>query len=191
LDFRRDPEGFLPYLRDPQTLARPWAIPGTPGLEHRIGGLEKQDGSGNVSYDPHNHDHMVRLRAEKVARIAREIPDLEVHGDPEGELLVLGWGSTLGAITGAVNIARKEGLSVSRAHLRYLNPFPANLGDVLRRFRRVVVPEMNLGQLALLLRARYLVDVESVTKVQGKPFMRQEILDVVRTRCGRDQRVEA
>jgi 2-oxoglutarate ferredoxin oxidoreductase subunit alpha len=191
LEFRQDPDGFFPYLRDPGTLARPWAIPGTPGLEHRIGGLEKQDLTGNVSYDPHNHDHMVRLRAEKVARIAREIPDLEVHGDREGELLVLGWGSTLGAITGAVNLARKAGLSVSRAHLRHLNPFPRNLGDVLRRFRRVVLPEMNLGQLALLLRARYLVDVESVTKVQGKPFTRQEIHELILARCGRPATVEA
>ncbi|HUP24617.1 MAG TPA: 2-oxoacid:acceptor oxidoreductase subunit alpha [Thermoanaerobaculia bacterium] len=191
LEFRQDPQGFLPYLRDQDTLARPWAIPGTPGLEHRIGGLEKQDVTGNVSYDPHNHDHMVRLRAEKVARIAREIPDLEVHGDAAGELLVLGWGSTLGAITGAVNLARKEGLSVSRAHLRHLNPFPNNLGEVLGRFRRVVVPEMNLGQLSLLLRARYLVDIESLTKVQGKPFTRQEIHDMIRARCGHPKTVEA
>jgi 2-oxoglutarate/2-oxoacid ferredoxin oxidoreductase subunit alpha len=178
--FRTDPEGFKPYQRDPATLARPWAVPGTPGLEHRIGGLEKEDVTGNVSYDPHNHDHMVRLRAEKVARIAHDIPDVEVHGDPEGgELLVLGWGSTAGAITGAVNRARQDGLSVSRAHLRHLNPFPKNLGDVLARFQRVLVPEMNLGQLALLLRARYLKDVQTFSKVQGRPFTRAEILDKI------------
>ncbi len=176
VEFHDSPVGFAPYARDPETLARPWAIPGTPGLEHRIGGIEKQDGSGNVSYDPANHDHMVRMRAEKVARIARDIPALEVHGDPEGgPLLVLGWGSTAGAITGAVNLARREGLAVSRAHLRYLNPFPANLGEVLARFDQVLVPEMNLGQLALLIQGRYLKPVISYTKVEGKPFFRHEI----------------
>jgi 2-oxoglutarate ferredoxin oxidoreductase subunit alpha len=179
-EFRTDPEGFAPYERNEKTLARPWAIPGTPGLEHRVGGLEKDDGSGNVSYDPQNHDHMVRLRAEKVARIADDIPPLEVHGDEGGgDLLVLGWGSTLGSITGAVNEARKKGLSVSRAHLHHLNPFPANLGEVLDRFEHVLIPEMNLGQLALLIRARYLKDAISFTKVQGKPFFRQEILDKI------------
>jgi 2-oxoglutarate ferredoxin oxidoreductase subunit alpha len=178
-DFRTDPEGFTPYMRDPETLARPWAIPGTPGLEHRIGGLEKEDVSGNVSYDPLNHERMVHLRAEKVARIAREIPPLEVSHEPSGRLLVLGWGSTAGAVTGAVNEARKRGLAVSRAHLRYLNPFPLNVGEVLSRFEHVLVPEMNLGQLALLLRARYLVDVESLTKVQGRPFTRGEIVDKI------------
>jgi 2-oxoglutarate/2-oxoacid ferredoxin oxidoreductase subunit alpha len=182
IDFRTDPEGFHPYERDPETLSRPWAIPGTPGLEHRIGGLEKENVTGNVSYDPVNHENMVHLRAEKVARIAREIPDLQVHGDPEGgELLVLGWGSTSGAITGAVGSARRKGLRVSRAHLRHLNPFPSNLGEVLQRFDRVLVPEMNLGQLALLLRARYLKDVITLSKVQGKPFSRQEILDKIQS----------
>jgi 2-oxoglutarate ferredoxin oxidoreductase subunit alpha len=176
VEFRTDPTGFLPYERNPETLARPWAIPGTPGLEHRIGGLEKENVTGNVSYDAVNHEKMVHLRAEKVERIAQDIPLLQVHGEPSGELLVIGWGSTLGAITGAVNMARKEGLKVSRAHLRYLNPFPANLGEVLSRFERVLLPEMNLGQLALLLRARYLKDVQSLTKVQGQPFTRQEIL---------------
>ncbi|HVT61240.1 MAG TPA: 2-oxoacid:acceptor oxidoreductase subunit alpha [Thermoanaerobaculia bacterium] len=175
VEFRTDPAGFTPYMRDPETLARPWAIPGTPGLEHRIGGLEKEDVTGNVSYDPDNHELMVRLRAEKVARIAREIPDLVVHGEPSGPLLVLGWGSTAGAITGAVNAARKEGLPVSRAHLRHLNPFPPNLGDVLARFDHVLVPELNLGQLALLLRARFLKDVVTLSKVQGRPFTRTEI----------------
>jgi 2-oxoglutarate ferredoxin oxidoreductase subunit alpha len=180
-EFRTNPEGFHPYTRDPETLARPWAIPGTPGLEHRIGGLEKEDVSGNVSYDPANHEKMIHLRAEKVARIAAEIPDLEVFGDPAGgELLVLGWGSTAGAITGAVNVARRNGLPVSRAHLRYLNPFPKNLGEVLARFDKVLIPEMNLGQLSLLVRARYLKDAISFTKVQGRPFSRQEIHEKIR-----------
>src|SRR5688572_7359190 len=184
-DFRTDPSGFAPYLRDPRTLARPWAIPGTPGLEHRVGGLEKEDGTGNVSYDPLNHEHMIHQRAEKVARIAHEIPPVEVVGDPDGgDLLVLGWGSTAGAITGAVNTARREGLSVSRAHLRHLNPFPRDLGEVLARFDKVLVPEMNLGQLALLLRARYLKDVTSYSKVQGKPFFRHEIVAKIKEALG-------
>jgi 2-oxoglutarate ferredoxin oxidoreductase subunit alpha len=178
--FRDDPAGFAPYVRDPETLARPWAIPGTPGLEHRIGGLEKQDGTGNVSYDPDNHERMVHLRAEKVARIANEIPPLEVHGDADGgPLLVLGWGSTAGAITGAVNQARRDGLKVSRAHLHHLNPFPGNLGEVLERFDRVLVPEMNLGQLALLLQGRFLKRIDSYSKVQGKPFFRHDVLEKV------------
>ena len=182
IDFRTDPEGFQPYERDPETLSRPWAIPGTPGLEHRIGGLEKENVTGNVSYDPVNHENMIHLRAEKVERIAREIPDLQVFGDPDGgELLVLGWGSTGGAVTGAVNAARRKGLAVSRAHLRHLNPFPSNLGDVLARFNHVLLPEMNLGQLAMLLRARYLKDVITLSKVQGKPFSRQEILEKIQS----------
>jgi 2-oxoglutarate ferredoxin oxidoreductase subunit alpha len=180
VEFRTDPAGFQPYQRDAETLARPWAIPGTPGLEHRIGGLEKEDVTGNVSYDPANHERMVHLRAEKVARIARDIPLLEVDEDgtqrPGAELLVLGWGSTAGAIAGAVNLARDRGLRVARAHLRHLNPFPSNLGEVLARFARVLVPEMNLGQLAFLLRGRYLKDVTTLSKVQGSPFTRQEIL---------------
>jgi len=184
VEFRTSPEGFAPFLRDPETLARPWALPGTAGLEHRIGGLEKQDGSGNVSYDPANHEHMVRLRAEKIARIAREIPPLEVDGEPAGELLVLGWGSTAGAITGAVNLARRQGLPVSRAHLRHLNPFPANLGEVLARFERVLVPEMNLGQLAFLLQGRFLKPVISFPKVQGKPFFRNEVLEKIQAVLG-------
>jgi 2-oxoglutarate/2-oxoacid ferredoxin oxidoreductase subunit alpha len=180
VEFHTEAEGFKPYARNPETLSRPWAIPGTPGLEHRIGGIEKEEITGNVSYDAENHERMVRLRAEKVERIANEIPDLEVHGDPQGgELLVLGWGSTAGSINGAVNSARRLGLSVSRAHLRYLNPFPKNLGEVLARFDKVLLPEMNLGQLALLLRARYLKDIVTFSKVQGKPFTRQEILDKI------------
>jgi 2-oxoglutarate ferredoxin oxidoreductase subunit alpha len=177
--FHTEAAEFLPYRRDPETLARPWAVPGTPGLEHRIGGLEKEDVTGNISYDPQNHDHMVRLRAEKVARIAADIPPIEVFGDESGELLVLGWGSTAGAITGAVNSARRRGLPVSRAHLRHLNPFPANLGEVLARFQKVLVPEMNLGQLAFLLRGNFLKDVISYNKVQGLPFTRQQILDKI------------
>lgn len=186
VDFHTEAEDFMPYARDPQTLARPWAIPGTPGLEHRVGGLEKEDLTGNVSYDADNHEKMVRLRAEKVARVADAMPALEVDGEPGGDLLVLGWGSTLGAITGAVNLARAQGMAVSRAHLRHLNPFPANLGDVLSKFDRVLVPEMNMGQLALLLRAEYLKDVESMTKVQGKPFFRSEILTKIKDMLGAD-----
>ncbi|HUO85811.1 MAG TPA: 2-oxoacid:acceptor oxidoreductase subunit alpha [Thermoanaerobaculia bacterium] len=181
-------DGFEPYRRNPETLARPWAVPGTPGLEHRIGGLEKQDVTGEVSYDPDNHERMVQLRAEKVERIARDIPPTEVFGDPEGgDLLVVGWGSTAGSITGAVNAARADGLSVSRIHLRHLNPLPADLGDVLARFGRVLLPEMNSGQLALLLRARYLVDVVSYPKVQGRPFFRSEIEAKIRTLLGADR----
>ncbi len=180
LEFHTQKEGFAPYRRDPETLARPWAVPGTPGLEHRIGGLEKEDVTGNVSYDPDNHEKMTRLRAEKVERIARTIPELEVDGEPEGELLVLGWGSTLGAITGAVGMARQDGLKVGRAHLRHLNPFPRNLGEVLSRFDKVLIPEMNCGQLALLVRARYLVDAISLSKVRGRPFFRVEIYRKIR-----------
>lgn len=185
-DFHTDAEDFQPYSRDPQTLARPWAIPGTPGLEHRVGGLEKEDLSGNVSYDAKNHEKMVRLRAAKVASVADFVPSLEIDGAKTGDLLVLGWGSTLGAITGAVNVARQEGLEVSRAHLRHLNPFPRNLGEVLGSFKQVLVPEMNMGQLAFLLRAEFLVDVESMTKVQGKPFFRSEILTKIKEMLGAD-----
>jgi 2-oxoglutarate ferredoxin oxidoreductase subunit alpha len=180
IDFHTEVEDFAPYSRDPETLARPWAVPGTPGLEHRLGGLEKHDVTGNVSYDPHNHEKMTRLRAEKVERIARTIPDVEVDGPPTGDLLILGWGSTYGAIAAAVNTGRDEGLSLSRVHLRHLNPFPPNLGEVLAGFKRVLIPEMNDGQLALLIRARFLVDVISFSKVQGKPFFRSEILNKAR-----------
>ena len=174
--FRTEKAGFYPYLRDERTLARPWAIPGTPGLEHRIGGLEKQHVTGNVNYDPDNHDFMVRLRAEKVARIAQDIPLIEVSGEAEGKVLVLGWGSTHGAITTATEQLRAKGTSVSSAHLRYLNPFPRNLGEVLSRFETVIVPELNLGQLALLVRARFLVDAISFSKVKGLPFKVSEIV---------------
>jgi 2-oxoglutarate ferredoxin oxidoreductase subunit alpha len=175
VEFRRDPEGFEPYLRDEDTLARPWAIPGTPGLEHRVGGLETEATTGDVSYDPANHERMVEARARKVAGIAREIPPVEVNGPDRGKLLVVGWGGTRGAIEAAVEEAREAGTPVSSIHLRYLNPFPRDLGDVLGRFERILVPELNLGQLALLLRAEYLVAAESLTKVQGQPFRIEEI----------------
>jgi len=173
-------EEFWPYLRDPQTLARPWAIPGTAGLEHRIGGLEKADGSGNISYDPDNHDHMVRLRQAKVDAIAASIPDLEVD-DPDGDarILMLGWGSTYGPIGAACQIARRAGIKVAQAHLRHLNPFPSNLEEVLKSYERVVVPEMNLGQLNMLLRARFLVDTYGYNQVRGLPFKSSELLDVI------------
>jgi 2-oxoglutarate ferredoxin oxidoreductase subunit alpha len=174
--YRTDPEGFLPYKRNPETLARPWAIPGTPGLEHRIGGIEKQRDTGNVSYDPANHDYMVRLRAEKIERIAQFIPELEVEGPPEGDVLVIGWGGTYGAITTAAEELRKRGHAVSSCHLRYLNPFPRNLGEVMARFKRVAVAELNLGQLCMLIRAKYLVDAVSVNKVAGKPFKISELV---------------
>jgi 2-oxoglutarate ferredoxin oxidoreductase subunit alpha len=177
--FHTEPEGFYPYLRDEETLSRPWAVPGTPGLEHRIGGLEKQNITGNVSYDPANHQLMTNLRAEKVARIAHDIPEVDVLGRPEGELLVVGWGGTCGAITSAVERMQARGASVSSIHLRYLNPFPSNLGEVLYRFNKVLVPELNAGQLALLLRARYLIDAISYSKVQGKPFKIAEIVQKI------------
>lgn len=168
--------GFNPYNRDPETLARPWAVPGTPNLEHRIGGIEKEDITGNVSYEPENHMHMVLTRADKVARIAYDIPDIEVFGEPQGRLLVIGWGSTYGSITSAVEEMQRRGKSVSSIHLRYLNPFPSNLGDILGRFDRVLIPELNLGQLAMLLRARYLVPAVSFPKVKGKPFKISELM---------------
>ena len=171
---------FRPFTRDPQTLARPWAIPGTPGLEHRIGGIEKADGSGNIYYDPDNHDLMVRTRAAKIEGIANSIPPLEVD-DPTGHarLLVLGWGSTYGSIGAAVRRARRAGHDVAQAHLRHMNPFPANLGEVLRRYDKVLVPEINLGQLALLLRGKYLVDVISYNRVRGLPFRAAELAEAI------------
>ncbi len=170
-----DRASFQPYRRDPETLARPWAVPGTPGLEHRIGGLEKADVSGNVSYDPENHHKMQLLRAEKVAGIAKDIPDLQVHGPARGNLLVLGWGSTYGAIRSAVERLQAAGQSVSHAHLRHLNPFPQNTEEVLRSFRTVLIPEVNLGQLLMVIRARYLIPAIGLDKVRGKPFRIAEI----------------
>ncbi|WP_405778091.1 2-oxoacid:acceptor oxidoreductase subunit alpha [Streptomyces sp. NBC_00859] len=164
---------YWPYKRDPHTLARPWAVPGTPGLEHRIGGIEKQDGTGNISYDPANHDLMVRTRQAKIDNI--EIPDVEVD-DPDGaRTLVLGWGSTYGPITAAVRRLRKDGIPIAQVHLRHINPFPANLGDVLKRYDKVVIPEMNLGQLALLIRAKYLIDAVSYNQVNGMPFKAEQL----------------
>ena len=178
-DAEGNPE-FWPYLRDPQTLARPWAIPGTAGLEHRIGGLEKADGTGAISYDPENHDHMVRLRQAKVDAVAQTIAPLEVD-DPDGDarVLIIGWGSTYGPIGAACQIARRQGYRVAQAHLRHLNPFPSNLGEVLRSYDRVIVPEMNLGQLAMLLRAKYLVDTVNYNQVRGLPFKSAELVSVI------------
>ena len=171
---------FMPYLRDDQTLARPWAIPGTPGLEHRIGGLEKADVTGNISYDPDNHDLMTRLRAQKVAGIASDIPELEVD-DPEGnaKVLVLGWGGTYGPIAAACRRVRKGGRKVAQAHLRHLNPFPRNTGEVLRRYERVLIPEMNLGQLLKLVRAEFLVDAVGYNRVSGLPLRAAEVADAI------------
>jgi len=171
---------FHPFLRDPETLARPWAVPGTPGLEHRIGGIEKADVTGDISYDPDNHDVMTRLRQAKIDGIAKSIPNLEVD-DPSGQadVLILGWGSTYGPIAEATRLARVSGVNVARAHLRHLNPFPPNLGELLSRYEQVIVPEMNLGQLAMLLRAKYLVDVQSYTQVRGLPFTSTELANVL------------
>ena len=175
VEHRSDPEGFLPYQRNPETFARPWAIPGTRGLEHRIGGLETEELTGNVSYRPINHQRMVEQRAEKIARIAHELPPVEVNGASSGQLLVVGWGGTHGAITSAVNEARAAGRDVSSVHLRHLNPFPANLGDVLRRFENVLVAELNSGQLWRLIRAEFVVPAEKLAKVEGQPFKVGEV----------------
>jgi 2-oxoglutarate ferredoxin oxidoreductase subunit alpha len=170
---------FWPYLRDPQTLARPWAVPGTPGLEHRIGGLEKADGTGEISYDPTNHDHMVRLRQAKITGIT--VPDLEVEDpDAAARVLVLGWGSTYGPIGAACRRVRADGGSIAQAHLRHLNPFPANTEAVLRSYERVLIPEMNLGQLALLVRGRYLIDAVGYNQVRGLPFKAEELAGVIK-----------
>jgi 2-oxoglutarate ferredoxin oxidoreductase subunit alpha len=174
INFRTDPENFQPYTRD-ENLARPWALPGTPGLEHRIGGLEKANITGNVSYDPENHEFMVRLRAQKVKNIENDIPDLKVEGDKDADLLIVGWGSTYGSIWEAVNRVRIQGLKVAFAHFRYLNPFPKNTADVLKKYKRIICPEINMGQLSKLLRQEFLIDVESFNKIQGLPFKSSEI----------------
>jgi 2-oxoglutarate ferredoxin oxidoreductase subunit alpha len=180
VEFATSPNGengeFLPYLRDPETLARPWAVPGTPGLEHRIGGIEKADRTGNISYDPDNHDFMVRTRQAKVDGIARSLPPLEVD-DPDGDarVLVLGWGSTYGPIGAACRKVRAAGASIAQVHLRHLNPFPSDLGEILKRYDKVVIPEMNLGQLATLVRAKYLVDAHSYNQVNGMPFKAEQL----------------
>lgn len=178
--------GFLPYQRDPETLGRHWAIPGTAGLEHRLGGLGKQPETGNVSYLPHEHEQMVRERAEKVARLAEVIPEQELFGPPEGDLLVASWGSTFGATRSAVSRLRRKGHTVSHTHLRYLNPFPRNLGDILSRFDRILVPEMNMGQLVTLLRSRYYGTQEYISfpKVQGRPFTIKEIVTRIESLLG-------
>ena len=182
--FRTDPDGYQPYMRDPETLARPWVVPGTPGLEHRIGGLGKQDVTGNVSYAPEDHEHIVRTRAAKVAGIASHIPELEISGPDQGDLLVLGWGGTYGAIRAAVEEVQAEGLEVARGHLRYLNPFPRNLGNVLGRYKQVLVPELNLGQLSFLLQGHFPVRVVNLNKVQGRPFQIREVADKIREVLG-------
>jgi 2-oxoglutarate ferredoxin oxidoreductase subunit alpha len=170
-----DPTTFQPYARDPETLARPWAIPGTPGLEHRIGGLAKEQKTGNVSYDPDSSERMIQLRAEKVARIAAEIPPIEIDGAESGQLLVVGWGGTFGAITSAVEAARRDGKAVSSIQLRHLNPFPPNLESILRRFDKILVPELNQGQLVRLLRSEFMVPAIGMNKVRGQPFLVEEI----------------
>ena len=177
--FATDPKGFQPYSRNPETLARPWAIPGTPGLEHRIGGLEKDQLTGNISYDPENHDIMVKTRAEKIERIANDIPLQTVEGDPKGDLLVVGWGSTYGAIKTAVASARERGLSVSHAHIMYLNPFPKNLGKILGNYPKILVPEINNGQLVRLLRAKYLIPAIGFNVVKGLPLRAEEIENTI------------
>jgi 2-oxoglutarate ferredoxin oxidoreductase subunit alpha len=174
-----DKATFQPYNRDPVTLARPWAVPGTPGLEHRIGGLEKADITGNVSYDPENHHKMTMLRNAKIAGIADDIPPLSVFGKEEGDVLVVGWGSTYGAIRSAVERLQAEGWAVSHAHLRHMNPLPGNTERVLRGFKHVLVPEVNLGQLSLLLRAKFLIDIKGLNKVRGKPYRIIEIKQAV------------
>ena len=179
VQFRSEKEGFFPYLRDPATLARPWVRPGTAGLEHRIGGLEKQDVTGNISYDPENHDHMVRTRAEKVRRVGQEIPPTSINGPATGDVLVVGWGGTYGSITAAVERAQAEGRSVASIHLRHLNPLPPDLGHILREYRRVLVPEINSGQLVRVLRAEYLVDAVGFNRVRGLPLASDEIYDAI------------
>ena len=173
--FETNPEGFLPYKRNPETLSRPWAIPGTPGLEHRIGGIEKQDVTGNINYEPLNHEHMVRLRAAKVEAVANDIPDVVPEGDPDGDLLIVAWGSTHGPITAGLQAQRAKGRRIGHVHLRHLNPLPTNLGEVIKRYKKVLVPEMNMGQLGMVLRAKYLVDAQGFNKIQGKPFKTSEI----------------
>jgi 2-oxoglutarate ferredoxin oxidoreductase subunit alpha len=177
--FRTDPEGFQPYSRDEETLARPWAIPGTPGLEHRIGGLEKEHLTGNVSYDPVNHQEMCQRRAEKVLRVRQVIPPLEIYGDDSGTL-VLGWGSTYGAVRAAVDIVRAEGHKVAQVHLRHINPLPGDLGEIMDRYDHILIPEMNLGQLVKIIRAEYLVDATPYNKIQGQPFLMREIAAAIR-----------
>ena len=185
--FATDPDGFLPYKRDPETLARPWAVPGTPGLEHRIGGLEKQDVTGNVNYEPLNHEKMVRIRAAKIDAIVQDVPNVLPNGDPDGDLLLVSWGSTYGSITQAVKAERARGRKLGHLHLRYLNPLPANLGDILKRYRKILVPELNMGQLVWVLRAKYLVDAVGLNKIQGRPFKQNELEQKIEEMLGRQE----
>ena len=174
-----NPDGpFKPYLRN-ELLARPWAIPGTPELMHRVGGIEKEDGTGNISYDPENHQKMVHIRAQKVANAAKLLPPQSVEGPASGDLLVLSWGGTYGACLTAVQQAQSAGLSVAHAHLRYLNPFPSNLGEILARYKKVLIPELNMGQLRMLVRSRYLVDAIGFNKIKGKPFTVTELVEKI------------
>ena len=182
--FAKDPATFHPYARDEKTLSRPWAIPGTPGLEHRIGGLEKEHITGNISYDPDNHDFMVKMRAAKIERIATDVPLQAIEGDESGTLLVLGWGSTYGSIKSAVTSARERGLSVSHAHLRYLNPFPRNLGEILGRFEKILIPEINNGQLIKLIKAKYLKNAEGLNVIRGLPLAAEDIEEKINSMVG-------
>jgi 2-oxoglutarate ferredoxin oxidoreductase subunit alpha len=184
VEFYEDAEGFLPYQRDPETLARPWVRPGTRGLEHRLGGLEKQDGTGNVSYDPANHEYMNRIRAEKVERIANDIPDAEVYGDETGDLLLIGWGGTYGALRAATQELRHRGHGVSHLHIRHLNPLPKNVEPVMRGFKHAVAAELNLGQLRYILRSRFLLPVMGLNKIQGQPFRVSDIIEWVENTLG-------
>ena len=177
--------GFDPYTRD-EHLSRPWALPGTPGLEHRLGGLEKANITGNVSYDPQNHEFMVRLRAQKVRNIENDIPDLQVDGDEDADLLVIGWGGTYGAITEAVNKVRKNGIKVAQAHFRYLNPLPKNTEKVLKKYKKILCPELNLGQFAKIIKSEFPVDIIPFNKIQGLPFKSSEIEDKIESILGGD-----
>ena len=181
--FRTDPENFQPYSRN-ENLTRPWAIPGTPGLEHRIGGLEKENITGDVNYEPENHEYMVRLRAEKVKNVENDIPDLKVEGDPDADILMIGWGGTYGAITDAVNNVNEKGKKVAQAHFRYLNPFPKNTEEVLKKYKYIICPELNMGQLSFLIKSRYLIEIDSFTKIQGQPFKSSELEEKIKKVLG-------
>ena len=183
-EFRTQPEGFQPYSRNPDTLARPWVKPGTPGLEHRIGGIEKADGSGNISYDPTNHEFMCRTRADKVARIANFIPEATVKGVQSGKVLVLSWGGTYGSVAAALESCEKKKQSVGWVHLRHLNPFPRNLGEIIKRFDKVLVPELNLGQLVRMIRDQFVVPAIPYNKIQGRPFMTSEVIEAIEKELG-------
>jgi len=174
--FRTDPQGFFPYLRDEETLARPWVRPGTPGLEHRIGGISKEHVTGNISYSPANHEQMVRIRARKVAGIAREIPPTKIGGAEQGDVLMVGWGGTYGAIAAAAKELVEHGKAVGHVHLRHLNPLPPDLPDIFSRFKKILVPELNMGQLVKILRAEFLVDAVGMNKIQGRPFKISELV---------------